>query len=84
MAKKVRITKGNHIVSYFLFAVNISVSEKAIRPTLNVDSISPDLVLDFPRCLTCTDTLLSSGKMWKRDSLPNFFLRGGGLLYRRY
>ena len=27
--KKVRITKGNHIVSYFLFAVNISVSEKA-------------------------------------------------------
>lgn len=29
MAKKVRITKGNHIVSYFLFAVNISVSEKA-------------------------------------------------------
>ena len=48
MAKKVRITKGNHIVSYFSFAVNISVSEKAIRPTLNVDSISPDLLSDFP------------------------------------
>ena len=29
MAKKVRITKGNHIVPYLLLAVNISVSGKA-------------------------------------------------------
>ena len=28
MAKKVRITKGNHTVPYLLFAVNISVWEK--------------------------------------------------------
>ena len=28
MAKKVRITKRNHIVSYLLFAVNISVWKK--------------------------------------------------------
>ena len=73
MAKKVTITKGNHIVSYLLFAVNIFVSGKAIRPVLNVDSISPDLLSDFPRCLTCIDTPLSSGKMGKRDSLPILF-----------
>ena len=57
MAKKVRITKGNHIVSYLLFAVNISISGKAIRPALNVGEEG-----------------LSS----------QFFLRGGGRLYRRY
>ena len=51
-----------------------SLEKQTIRPALNVDSISPDLLSDFPRCLTCTDTPLSSEKMGKRDS-SQFILR---------